>query len=329
MQTESSRSGGPTTIVRSGSARELAPTIVGRFSGGALNISHVAIDDHIAYAQVSDRHLLHVTLDGRISQPASRSDDREWIRPGDRRGSVSFTPGGQERHGSVGSGRILGLQLELDEQFVEDACEQRLRSGWRQTFNSADAKAFAVAEAAAIHVSQGTRDPLTLDLLLLALARHIGRAYANADRRRDDGWLHPAALARVIEQVRANPAKSISLREMAQSAGIGVSAFVRAFRGSTGVTPAAFALKVRVDHASEILRLTDAGLSEVAAQSGFASAAHLVRTFRSHRGITPGRWRSGVQSRPREHDAQPSASLGLNGETPEFHEIRANAAAQA
>jgi transcriptional regulator GlxA family with amidase domain len=87
---------------------------------------------------------------------------------------------------------------------------------------------------------------------------------------------------------------------MARSAGLGVSAFVRAFRGSTGVTPAAFALKLRLDHAAQMLRSTDLGAREIAALSGFASAAHLVRTFRVHRGITPGRWRREAAQQKRE-----------------------------
>jgi len=269
----------------------LAPSTASIFSGGALHISQVRIEEEIDYTQYSDRHMLHVTLSGRTSRSTGRVGRGEWIKAPDRRGSISFTPSGRDRHGVAGRGQILGLQLELDEQFVEDACEQRLRSDWGHAFNSTDAKIFAMAEMAATGVVQGTHDRLTLDMLRLALARHVGRTYGKADRRRDDGWLHPAALARVTEQLLADPIRSVPLPEMARCAGLGISAFVRAFRGSVGCTPAAFALKLRLDNASDILRTTDFSLSEVAALSGFASAAHLVRTFRAHRGITPGRSR--------------------------------------
>lgn len=280
-----------TTIVRSGRALELAPPIASSFSGGALHISDVRIEEEIDYAQYSDRHLLHVTLKGRTARSAGRVGRGEWVKVPDRRGSISFTPGGRDRHGLAGRGQILGLQLEFDAEFVQDACEQRLGADWGDAFNSADAKIFVMAEMAATGAAQGTYDRLRLDMLQLALARHIGRTYGKADRRRDDGWLHPAALARVVEQLLADPLRSVPLHEMARCAGLGVSAFVRAFRGSIGSTPAAFALKLRLDNASDILRSTDFNLREVAALSGFASAAHLVRTFRAHRGITPGRLR--------------------------------------
>jgi AraC-like DNA-binding protein len=309
LQADSSLSPALTTTVRSGRALELAPSTASIFSGGALHITHVRIEEEIDYSQYSNRHLLHVTLSGRTSRSVGRVGRGEWIKVPDRRGSISFTPGGRERHGLAGRGQILGLQLEFDEQFVQDACEQRLRGNWGEVFNSSDAKIFAIAEMAAMGLAQGTCDRLTLDMLQLALARHIGRTYGKADRRSDDGWLHPAALARVIEQLLADPTRSVSLPEMARSAGLGVSAFVRAFRGSVGSTPAAFALKLRLDHASDILRSTHFSLSEVAALSGFASAAHLVRTFRAHRSITPGRLRreadrdgfDGISQNPREY----------------------------
>lgn len=319
MQAASSPSPASTTIVRSGRVLELAPATASTFSGGALHIAHVRIEDEIDYAQYSDRHLLHATLSGGTSQSAGRVGRGDWIKAPDRRGSISFTPSGRDRHGLAGRGQILGLQIAFDEQFVQDACEQRLRPDWGDAFNSADAKTFAMAEMAATGVAQGTCDRLTLDMLQLVLARHIGRLYGKADRRRDDGWLHPAALARVIELLLADPVRPVPLHAMAHAAGLGVSAFVRAFRGSVGSTPAAFALKLRLDHAAGILRSTDFSVSEVAAQSGFASAAHLVRTFRAHRGTTPGRLRreadrdgsEGISQNPRKY-RQPNT-----GDTPE------------
>lgn len=309
LQVDHSPLPAPTAIVRSGKVLALAPSIARTFSGGLLHVSHVRIEDEIDYSQYSDRHLLHVTLGGRTSRSVGRIARSEWIIAPDRRGSISFTPGGRERQGLAGRGQILGLQIQFDQQFVQDACEQRLRSDWGEAFNSVDMKIFAMAEMAATGVAQGTCDRLTLDMLQLALARHIGRTYGKADRRRDDGWLHPAALARVIEQLLADPARSVPLHEMARCAGLGVSAFVRAFRGSVGRTPAAFARKLRLERAADIVRSTDLTLNEVAAMSGFASAAHLVRTFRVHRGVTPGRFRreidgagiEGISQNPREY----------------------------
>ncbi|MBO9621587.1 MAG: helix-turn-helix transcriptional regulator [Sphingomonas sp.] len=283
----------PTTIVRRGSATELALPTAASLSGGALQVSRIEITQAIEYSQHSERHLLHVTLDGGTGRSACRVGSAGWTGAPDRRGSISFTPNGVERECRAGTGLILGAQFELDEGFVEDACEQALHARWRHGFNVADPKIFAIAEAIAKNVTQGTATHLALDMLQLALARQVAGSFAGAERRRDDGWLHPRALARVIEQLDAEPAQRVTLNVLARTAGLGVSAFVRAFRGTTGETPAAFALRLRLGRAEELVRRTDLGLREIAERTGFASAAHFVRTYRAHRGVTPGQLRLG------------------------------------
>lgn len=90
LQADSSPSPAPTTIVRRGRALELAPSIAGILSGGALHISHLRIEEEIDYSQYSDRHLLHVTLSGRTSRSAGRVGRGDWIKAPDRPGSISF-----------------------------------------------------------------------------------------------------------------------------------------------------------------------------------------------------------------------------------------------
>jgi AraC-like DNA-binding protein len=273
------------TIVVGGAAREQERPIEHGFVGGSLRISKVEIDDPISYTQYSARHLLHATLAGRARR-ADRAGDRLFR---DLSGAVSVTPGGRERSGRIGSSEILGLEIGFAPWFVEDACEQRLRAAWRCVFDSQDAKAFAIAG----HVAGAARrrDTLACDTFLLALARHVGRDYARALQRPDDGWIHPAALARVIDRLRADPANPARLSDLAREAGLGVSAFLRAFRGSTGKTPATFAMELRVEHAAGLLRTTDLSIGEIAGASGFASASHLIRVFRGRHGHTPARWR--------------------------------------
>lgn len=291
MHDDRAHSPAPTTVVSSGGAEELGPAVSCLFRGGSLRVSHVGIADHISYAQHTDQPLLHATLRGGAGRSSGRIGHGDWVDGADRRGSVSVTPGGWGRRATVGAGEIVGAQIGFDAGFVEEACEQSLGAGWRGVFNGRDAKTFALAEGLVAAASGGVRDGLAIDVLALALARRLGRTYAGADRRRDDGWLHPAALARIVAQLRDAPAERPSLDGLARMAGLGVSAFARAFRGATGATPAAFAARVRLDHAADLLRATDLPVGEIAAASGFASASHLVRAFRAQRGVTPGRWR--------------------------------------
>jgi transcriptional regulator GlxA family with amidase domain len=186
----------------------------------------------------------------------------------------------------VGPSRILGAQIAFDPAWSEEAAGQRLAGAWRTVFDARDDRAFAAAGLAA--KAARAVDDLACETLLVALARHLGWAYAGAERRTGDAWLHPAALARVVERLRASRGRDLSLSDLAREAGLGVSAFSRAFRGATGRTPMAFALDLRLDHAERLLAHPDLDLGRISAETGFASASHLVRSFRLRRGETPG-----------------------------------------
>lgn len=268
-----------TTIVFSGGASERTPPTVQEFRGGALCISDVVIDDHVSYAQHSLGHLLHVPLAAAISG---------------RGAALRFTPADREHRGRTGRGAITGLQLGFEPWFVEEACEQPFRAGRFATSDRNDAKSAIAAKTVAALGMLPAHDRILFDTMLLALARQLGRSYGNVERRRDDGWLHPRALSRVIDRLRSHEGPSIRLHDLAAEAGLGSSAFIRAFRGSVGLTPAAFAQRMRLGDAADLLRSTELPIAEIAARCGFCSPSHLASAFRARHGITPGQWRSGT-----------------------------------
>lgn len=268
------------TTVLSGRAFAASPPFAQTFAGAFLQLADVAIVDEIAYAQYSDCLLVHATLrHDRLGAPANARGSS---------GALSVTPAGQERRGQTAGSHILGAQIAITPDFAADACERTLPD-WRARFDVRDDKALTLARAAATAARRGDR--LAGETLLLAMARHVGQTYAGAGRRRDDGWINPNALVRVVERLRATDGQQVSLSELATEAGLGISAFSRAFRGSTGHTPMEFALTVRLDRVADLLVATGLPLGEIAAMTGFASASHLVRTFRAKRGVTPARWR--------------------------------------
>jgi AraC family transcriptional regulator len=67
--------------------------------------------------------------------------------------------------------------------------------------------------------------------------------------------------------------------------------FSRAFRRTFGESPHAFLVRQRLRRAQRYMLETDASLSEIALQCGFADQAHLSKHFRQHTGRTPGSWR--------------------------------------
>jgi AraC-like DNA-binding protein len=76
------------------------------------------------------------------------------------------------------------------------------------------------------------------------------------------------------------------------------SYFSAAFKRTFGASPHAYLMKRRVALAVEQMLGSDAPLSEIAMNCGFADQAHFSRQFRRMMGSTPSSWRRERASRP-------------------------------
>ena len=273
------------TQVLGGTARVLSSSATLPVMGGWMRTAAVSITGAVSYRQWSEACTLHVTLERSFASQKERGG--RSTPPSDRKGAVSFLPANAERAGEVLPGTVLGVEVCLPKHRIEEVCEQRLDKTWQGTRDAHDARAFAFVEALD-RALRGAGEPLLIDTMMVGLARHLGQRHGGADRRYDDAWLHPAALKRVVERIRSTPADPPGLAELAALAGLGVSAFLRGFRGSIGATPAAFSRRVRTEQARGLVEATDMPLSEVALHTGFHSASHLARVFTAQFGHPPG-----------------------------------------
>lgn len=82
-----------------------------------------------------------------------------------------------------------------------------------------------------------------------------------------------------------------TLAELADLVGMSRYQLIRVFRTFTGMTPHAWHLNQRINHARQYL-LAGVPLAEVAYRLGFADQSHFQRIFKAHTGITPGNYRS-------------------------------------
>ena len=97
---------------------------------------------------------------------------------------------------------------------------------------------------------------------------------------------------RVKDILAAHLDGDVSLSYLAQECGLPISAFCRAFRHTTGMAPHQWLLAHRIDKARALLRSQPhASVHDIALACGFASEAHLVRTFKRLTGSHPENWR--------------------------------------
>jgi transcriptional regulator GlxA family with amidase domain len=91
--------------------------------------------------------------------------------------------------------------------------------------------------------------------------------------------------------------KNLSVDVLARRAAMSPRNFSRVYRKETGITPAKFAERLRVEAARRQLEQTVKAVKEIAASSGFSSSEIMRRTFLSQLQVTPSAYRLRFQRR--------------------------------
>ena len=96
--------------------------------------------------------------------------------------------------------------------------------------------------------------------------------------------------AEILETLRADPTRILSLDDLAQSAGMSRRSLTRHIRAQTGGSLGDWLRRTRVARAQDLLTTGARGLEDIAIRSGFPNAHALRKAFRSELGVTPTRW---------------------------------------
>jgi len=243
-----------------------------------------------------------------------------WVEPGPRHSLIKKI---NYEAGEVGMGPRhdkvwLGAHgLECLSLTISDAALRCATNGiggdveLRCVQKSADARLGALLAAVnAERIAGFPGGRLFLDSIEQALAVALVNDYAvrRPSARIYRGGLTPARLRRVVELVHAEMESDLSLRELADAAGLSIAHFSQMFRQSTGQRPHQFVLHRRVDRAKEMLRAAKSGAGcggGLRVQEPAALCARLPQCVRSQShtipaGIcAPGPARRSVNKAPR------------------------------
>jgi AraC family transcriptional regulator len=192
------------------------------------------------------------------------------------------------------------LKLSISDAALRAACDEtsgevELRSAGKL----ADPRVSALA--AAVNAERLAGFPsgrLFLDSVEQALAVALveGHAVRHRSARTYRGGLAPARLRRVIEFVHARIEDEVTLKELAESAGLSAPHFSQMFRKSTGESPHQFVLRQRVERAKEMLRAAESRVLDVAVACGFKTQQHFARVFRQVCGASPTEYRQNFRT---------------------------------
>jgi AraC-like DNA-binding protein len=95
-------------------------------------------------------------------------------------------------------------------------------------------------------------------------------------------------IARVVQSIHADYAKSMSTEEMARLAGMSVSAFHHNFKAVTATSPLQYVKSVRLHRARLLMVQADHNASMAAAAVGYESTSQFGREFKRFFGASPG-----------------------------------------
>lgn len=98
-------------------------------------------------------------------------------------------------------------------------------------------------------------------------------------------------VAKAIRFLEKNYHEQIRMEDLAAEAAVSPRTFYRLFLQATGLTPNAQLKRVRMNHASEKLRLTDDTVTEIAYACGFTDSNFFSREFHRSFGTSPTHYR--------------------------------------
>ncbi len=97
-------------------------------------------------------------------------------------------------------------------------------------------------------------------------------------------------LKRVLEYISIHYREPISLDELAKTANMNPKYFCRFFKKMTRRTPVDYVNYHRIECACRALISTEKNVTEVAFDCGFNDISYFIKTFREHKGVTPGKY---------------------------------------
>ena len=100
-------------------------------------------------------------------------------------------------------------------------------------------------------------------------------------------------LHHAVEYIHDNLGNDLSLRKIANAAGISTNYFASLFKQTTGQSPHQYVIRQRIEKAKPLLRRSDLSIGEIALQVGFYDSSHLTRHFKRLTGLTPRTLRKG------------------------------------
>ncbi|MFV0544817.1 MAG: AraC family transcriptional regulator [Bacteroides sp.] len=115
--------------------------------------------------------------------------------------------------------------------------------------------------------------------LLILIYRHMDEAYLPIGSN--------PAMTKAIRFIRENFKKEISITQVADEAQISERYLRKIFAEHLNLAPIEYLNQIRINHAIELLRISELSIKEICYESGFQSPQYFSRIFKKQVGVNP------------------------------------------
>ena len=122
------------------------------------------------------------------------------------------------------------------------------------------------------------------DTVLLEIIRHMRRV---PKKKREFSPIIEAAKERIAAQL----CEEFSVAALAEQMNVSVHYLAHLFKSFTGTTPVAFRNELKLTRAKQLLVESELSVSEIAAETGFSTAAYFTEVFTASESIPPSEYR--------------------------------------
>ena len=127
----------------------------------------------------------------------------------------------------------------------------------------------------------------------LQLATFLSRCYGHSSSPQSQALLR---IGDAISHIERHFDRPIASADLTKLSGMSRRNFLRTFEATMGCPPITYLIRLRVRHATEMLRRPDRSITEIALQVGFSDSNYFSRQFRSVMGCSPRKYRQSYQT---------------------------------
>ncbi len=94
-------------------------------------------------------------------------------------------------------------------------------------------------------------------------------------------------IQKAIDYMKANLREEVSIESVAKAVKCSRAKLFAVFKESAGMTPHDYWLRLRIDHAQELLRSSELSITKIAMDSGFSTSQYFSTVFKRYVGYSP------------------------------------------